>query len=159
MKTKLFENVGGNKFKLLRESVNINEAHVTSGLKKVFMNAGDKISYNQVESVGMGYIKDIPTAKRVALEEARVLAKEYGYKDSEEESKFVKDSANTRMPKLENDETNMNNPAEKREVQIGKTIVNLCDKLYIETHDVNKGHVQYIKKLAEELIQIHGQQQ
>ena len=91
MKTRLFENTGGNKFRLLKESVNVNESLVVSGLKKVFMN-GSSISYNHIESVGMGYIKDINTAKQVALQEARILAKEFGYKEDEDKTKFVKEN-------------------------------------------------------------------
>ncbi len=185
MKTRLFENTGGNKFRLLKESVNVNESLVASGLKKVFMNAGSSISYNHIESVGMGYIKDINTAKQVALQEARILAKEFGYKDSEDNAKFVKDSANTR-PMKENDfskldaqnpehslakrssdepghdETDMGNSEEKEEVQIGREILKHID----DAHKENKGsetqtmyiHLDEISRLAEKLIKMHGQQ-
>lgn len=172
MKTRLFENIGGNKFKLLTESQNVNESLVASGLKKVFMNAGNKISYNQVESVGMGYIKDIPTAKRFALDEARILAKEYGYKDSEDDARFVKDSANTRPLKEDGEvsnyengnrmvgthkksgETDMNNPEEKREVEIGKEMLSIIDSPGMDrVMETEKGK---LRSLAQELIEMHG---
>ncbi len=178
MKTRLFENVGGNKFKLLTENTNVNEQLVASGLKKVFMNAGDKISYNQIESVGMGYIKDIPTAKSVALQEARILAKEFGYKDSENDARFVKDSANTR-PLKEDGEVNdfdrgayengakspvsspgkPNAQEEQQEVQIGKQILAIIEEdLKFDLHPSHEAAVEKIKALAEQLIKMHGQQ-
>jgi hypothetical protein len=175
MKTRLFENVGGNKFRLLTENQNVNESLVASGLKKVFMNAGGDISYNRVEAVGMGYIKDINTAKRVALQEARILAKEFGYKEDEDKAKFIKETGND-FSKLDaqnpehslakrtpdepaHDDTDMENPEEKREVQIGKEILNMCDglKSYLKVRDNQTYIVEKIKSLAEELIKIRGQ--
>jgi hypothetical protein len=176
MKTRLFENTGGNKFRLLKESVNVNESLVASGLKKVFMNAGSSISYNHIESVGMGYIKDINTAKQVALQEARILAKEYGYKEDEDKAKFVKENdfskldaqnpshalAKRSSDEPTPDETDMGNPEEKREVQIGREILKHID----DAHKENKSsetqtmyiHLDEIARLAEELIKMHGQQ-
>ena len=133
-----------------------------SGLKKVFMNAGNAISYNHVESVGMGYIKDITTAKRVALQEARELAKEYGYQDNEEEAKFVKEDIHSLGPKDDNEhpESDMNNPEEKREVQIGKEILKHIDDAHKENKDSETKtmyiHLDEIARLVDELIKMHG---
>ncbi len=173
---KLFENITGNSFKLLSEAREISEGLVASGVKKVFMNSGNApISYHRIESVGLGYIKDINTAKKVALQEARELMKEFGYKDSEEESKFIKDSPNVRQMK-ENDfsklsaenpehtlakrssnepvdkEMDMSNPEERREVEIGKEILKICNE-----HLPYSEPVKTIERLAEELIKMHGQ--
>jgi hypothetical protein len=173
MKNKLFENIGGNRFKLLTEERNINESLIASGVKKVFMNAGGPISYKQIESVGMGYIKDINTAKKVALQEARILAKEFGYKEDENKAKFVKENdfskldaqnpehalAKRTSDEPAHDETNMENPEEKREVQIGREIIKKTQSLVnvISDEDWAK-YVTPIQKLARELIEIHGQQ-
>jgi hypothetical protein len=181
---KLFENIEGNKFRLLSEGKEINEALVASGVKKVFMNSGDApISYYRIESVGMGYIKDINTAKKVALQEARELMKEFGYKDSEDESKFVKDTPNPlpvkendysklsaenpehSMAKRTSDEDNMSNPEEKREVQIGKEILDYLSVIYTNNphliHDTDENDIQvYLKKIestARRLLKMHGQ--
>ena len=88
---KLFTNTGGNTFKLLNESVINGNELVNSGLKKVFANGGNKISYKQVESVGLGYIRDVSTAQRVSVQEAKRIASEYGYKDDEINENFVKE--------------------------------------------------------------------
>ena len=164
---KLFENIEGNRFKLLTENQCMNESLVALGLKKVFMNAGNVISYNHIESVGMGYIKDITTAKRVALQEARELAKEYGYKDSEEEAKFIKEEGGTGFleeisnrpgPKPEHPESNMDNPEEKREVQIGKEILRLVKIVsqYLNNPNApNESSLKKITELVEELVDLH----
>ena len=178
---KLFENITGNSFKLLSEAREISEGLVASGVKKVFMNSGNApISYNRIECVGLGYIKDVNTAKKVALQEARELMKEFGYKDSEDESRFVKDSANTR-PIKENDfsklsaenpehslakrssdepshdETDMSNPEEKREVQIGKALLTIAAHENKRVLPGGTNSWEKVQKLAQELIQMHGQ--
>ncbi len=175
MKTRLFENTGGNKFRLLKESVNVNESRVASGLKKVFMNAGSSISYNHIESVGMGYIKDINTAKQVALQEARVLAKEFGYKEDEDKSKFVKENdfskldaqnpshaqAKVASNEPSPEETETDGSEEKREVEIGKEIIRLVGIVsqYLNNpHAPNESTLAKIRTLAEELVKIHGKQ-
>ena len=156
MKTKLFENIEGNKFRLLKEStLDENKTYVQSGLKKVFSNAGNNISYHQIESVGMGYIRDINSAKQFALQEAREIAESFGYKDNEEEAKFIKDSPNVRPLKREHDETDMNNAEEKREVQIGKAILSYI-LAYSNENVTEQLFLDGIKKLAEELIKMHG---
>jgi hypothetical protein len=156
MKTKLFENIEGNKFRLLKEStLDENKTYVQSGLKKVFSNAGNNISYRQIESVGMGYIRDINSAKQFALQEAREIAESFGYKDNEEEAKFIKDSPNVRpLKKEDHDETNMNSPEEKREVQIGKAILSYI-LAYSNENVTEQLFLDGIKKLAEELIKMH----
>jgi len=171
MKTRLFENTGGNKFRLLKESVNVNESLVASGLKKVFMNAGKSISYNHIESVGMGYIKDINTAKQVALQEARVLAKEYGYKEDEDKARFIKENdfskldaqnpshAQAKIASNEptSDETDMGNPEEKEEVRIGRKIIHLLQGRRGTVEDYRQQIEQAIE-LAKELVKMHGQE-
>jgi hypothetical protein len=100
MKQKLFENIGGNTFKLITESVdevNPNAKLVRSGLKKVF-SAGDKtLSYKRLQGVGLGYIKSVEEAKKTAIQEARELAKEYGYMDNESAQAFVKEDEHDRI--------------------------------------------------------------
>ena len=157
---KLFENVEGNRFKLLTESLDNPSELVSSGLRKVFSNGHPKISYSQIETVGLGYIKDINEAKRVALNAARKLIKEYGYKDQEEEKKFVKDSANTLPLKKEvQNETG----EEEREVQIGKEILSLLGAIYKNNPELHADNdsgptndLRKIEKLARELLKLHG---
>ena len=166
MKTRLFENTGGNKFRLLKESVNVNESLVASGLKKVFMNAGSSISYNHIESVGMGYIKDINTAKQVALQEARILAKEFGYKEDEDKAKFVKENdfskldaqnpshaqAKVASNEPSPEETDMGDPEEKEEVTLANEILNCISVIYTNNpdliHDSDENDIQInLKKI------------
>jgi len=91
MKTKLYENIGGNKFKLLAEAINPDRTKlVRAGIKKVFSTGDKEIPYYRLEGVGFGYIKDINTAKKCAIQESLDLAPEFGYENDEEEQKFVK---------------------------------------------------------------------
>jgi len=94
-KQKLFENVGGNQFKLITESIavesNPKSTLIREGLKKVFSNGGKKLSYTQLANIGMGYIKDVNEARKCAMQEARDLASEYGYIDNEDAQTFVKE--------------------------------------------------------------------
>jgi len=149
---KLFENVEGNKFKLLKENQINTEELVCSGLKKLFSNSDFNISYNRVESVGMGYIKDINTAKRVALQEAKRIAESFGYQDNEEEAKFTKESSVEET----HSESDMSNPEEKREVQIAKEISDICINAK-NPYDANKflPSIEKIYELAQELIDMH----
>ena len=88
---KLYENINGNKFKLLVEAINPDRTKlVRAGIKKVFSTGDKEIPYYRVEGVGFGYIKDINTAKKCALQESMDLAPEFGYENDEEEQKFVK---------------------------------------------------------------------
>lgn len=90
MKQKLFESVGKNKFRLINEGASSKMENVRSGLKKVFSAGHKQISYNMVENVGLGYIRDIEEAKRYALEESMGMADEFGYEPDENKAKFVK---------------------------------------------------------------------
>jgi hypothetical protein len=148
---KLFENVDGNQFKLISEGVSEDEPKsslVRKGLKKVFSEGEKEYSYKRLEGVGLGYIRSISEAKTCALQEARELALEFGYKDDENNAKFVKEDGHG--------ESNVSNPEEKREVQIGKKIIELC-KL-VGGHNLDYGRqkvVDKINKLAQELLNIH----
>ena len=88
---KLFEHISGNKFKLITESTDPASKLIREGLKKVFAAVeGNEISYQRVQGVGLGYIKDITDARKCALQEAREVAGEFGFEDCESDSKFVK---------------------------------------------------------------------
>src|ERR1039458_9686004 len=141
MKQKLFENIGGNTFKLITESideVNPNAKLVRSGLKKVFSAGNKSLSYKRLQGVGLGYIKSVEEAKKTAIREARELAKEYGYMDNENAQAFVKEDDH------DSPETNADTPEEKSEVRIGNEIIKIC----------NGPDVNLIKviRLAQELI-------
>lgn len=162
MKQKLFENVGGNSFKLITESVdevNPNTKHVREGLKKVFGAGNKSLSYKRLQGVGLGYIKSVSEAQKTAIQEARILAKEYGYMDDENSQKFVKEEdgemSDYDRGGFENGNPPVSSPGkshpeEKREVQIGKEIIRLCQGTDSNFPD--------IIKLAQELTQMHGQQ-
>lgn len=95
MKQKLFENVSGNQFKLITESVTERtpqEKLIREGLKKVFGAGHKELSYRRLHGVGMGYLKSVEEAKKTAIQEARTLAKEYGYVDNENAHAFVKEA-------------------------------------------------------------------
>ena len=146
MKQKLFENLGGNTFKLITESVdeiNPKAKLVREGLKKVFGAGSKQLSYKKLQGVGLGYIKSVEEAKKTAIQEARELAKEYGYMDNENAQAFMKE-----------DETNMADPAEAREVQIGKRIIEIVRHMKPLTLEDNANQIE---QLAVELIQMHGQ--
>ena len=96
----------------------------------------------------MGYIQNIAEAKKCAIQEARALAQEYGYMDNEESQSFVKKTE-------EHPENDMSNPEEAREVQIGKEIIAALENL--NAASTSGGLIAQIRKLAEELIQMHGQ--
>jgi hypothetical protein len=138
MKQKLFENIGGNTFKLITESVdevNPNAKLVRSGLKKVFSTGDKKLSYKRLEGVGFGYIRSVEEAKKTAIQEARILAKEYGYVDNENAQAFVKE-----------DEPD-DGESESREAQIGREIIRAIK-------GSPEPDLTHIMKLAYELIQI-----
>lgn len=164
--------------KLLNESteprVKIQEAsdHVRSGLEKVF-GAGDReISYRRCENVGLGYIKSISEAVKVSVTESRKIAKSFGYKDDEANGKFIKENDFSKlsaenpehgMAKVgsdegpDHDETDMSNPEEKSEVEIGEAILQVIEKhLQHDLHQYHDEGVQKIKALAEKLVQMHG---
>ena len=148
---KLFENVNGNQFKLISEGITEDEPKsslIRKGLRKVFSEGEKEYSYKKLQGVGLGYIRNVSEAKKCALKEARELALEFGYKDEEEEQKFVK--------KENHPETDMSNPEESREVKIGKAILQaISDRTTWGTSsDVT---FRKIKELAQELIKMHGQ--
>lgn len=153
MKQKLFENIGGNTFKLITEGVdevNPNAKLVREGLKKVFGAGSKQLSYKKLQGVGLGYIKSVEEAKKTAIQEARELAKEYGYMDDESAGQFVKE-----------DETDMSDPAEAREVQIGKETLRLVDYInngirHNKPQETEENLIR-ISELAKELIIMHGQ--
>jgi hypothetical protein len=153
-KKKLFGNVGGNSFKLLTEGMEVTTERqqgteqVREGLKKVLANGGSQISYKVLQNVGYGYIKDITTAAKCALREARELAEEFGYKDDQNNAKFVKENDVESVPYKKGNESDMSNPEEKREVQIGKEILKLCDGY--------NDNYSKIATLAQELIDMHS---
>ena len=152
MKQKLFKNVEGNSFRLITESITetVKGADlVREGLKKVFSAGGTQIPYRRLENVGLGYIKDVSEATKIALQESRILAKEYGYVDEEGSQSFIRETPHP--------EANMANPEEKREVQIGKTILDVIRELDGERDLANfsRGLLE-ISKLAEELLKMHG---
>ena len=157
---KLFENIEGNKFKLLIETSDPKHELVESGLKKVFTNATENISYKRVESVGLGYIKDVSEAQRVALETARQLCESFGYKDDENSAKFVKSSLKEMGVDVVPYEPNSSHEEseEKREVQIGNMILQFSDMIYSSKEDDNQKYIDLIKKYATELIKMHEQQ-
>jgi hypothetical protein len=88
---------------LLKESVN-GEELVASGMKKVFANAHDTgaktISYDQVEAVGLGYIKDVSTAQRVAYQTAVQIADKFGYWDDEANEQFAKNDGTSPVAEI-----------------------------------------------------------
>jgi hypothetical protein len=154
MKQKLFEHTGGNRFKLITESVDV-ESHpyltlIREGLKKVFSNGGKKLSYTQLANIGMGYIKNVNEARKCAMQEARDLASEYGYVDNEGQSQFVKEFQRA-------DGTDTSEPPrspEKREVRIGEDIIRYATEIS-DRSDVEELKAKIIE-LANELIQMHG---
>lgn len=147
--------------------------HVRSGLEKVF-GAGDaEVSYNRCENVGLGYIKNISEAFKCAMLESKKVAKTYGYTDVPSQEKYVKENDYSKlsaekpedaMAKVasneqpQDDEKDMSDPTESREVQIGKEILNLTKKLVNHVPQEQWATlVTPIQKLANELISMHGQ--
>lgn len=167
LKKLLTEEVASNKSKI-QESADF----VRSGLEKVFASGGPEISYRRVENVGLGYIHNISEAFKTAITEGRKLAKSFGYKDDEANEKFIKEDNDFGKMSAENPdhraaqvqshetgdegghyETDMNQPEEKKEVQIGKEILKLTG-----FGQLNIDQTQRIRELAKELLAIHGGQ-
>lgn len=146
---------------------------VRSGLEKVFANGGAEIPYRRLENVGLGYIRSVSEAIKIAVQESRKVAKSYGYKDDENNEKFIKEENNFGKMSAEkgedrlaqvashepsHSETDMSNPAEKEEVRIGKAILTALNDIGgegIEIDDSTMVGLGEIKKLAEELIAMH----
>ena len=145
-KQKLFGNVSGNQFRLLTESVEtVNGADlVRGGLRKIFANGGKSISYARLEGVGFGYIKDISTAKRVALQESQELASEYGYEENPEAEAFEKPEPGD-YPETETESDN-----EQTEVEIAEQILELASRIQ------DKELAEQIIALATQLIDMHN---
>ena len=149
---KLFENVDGNRFKLISENITEDEPKsslIRKGLKKVFSEGEKEYSYKKVEGVGLGYIRNVSEAKKCALKEAEELALEFGYRNDEGEQKFVKE-----------DETDMSDPKEKREVEIGKGILQkiklIEQSLPKQIHPNVTSELQDIGVYARELVEMHS---
>jgi hypothetical protein len=148
--------------------------HVHNGLHKVFGAGEPEISVRRCENVGLGYIKNISEAIKIANTEAQKVAKIYGYRLDEVKGKFIKEdndfskldaqspeSAQAKVTPNEqpHDETNMDEPEEKAEVRIGNEILNLTAKLRtaVEADHEAQSAVTQIQALAKELLSIHGQ--
>jgi hypothetical protein len=155
---KLFENVDGNRFKLISESIEEQEPKsslVRKGLKKVFSEGEKEYSYKRLEGVGLGYIRNVSEAKKCALQEARELALEFGYKDNEEEAKFIKEFGPHPDPNLP---CNKNKSKEEfRELQIGQKILQLSEEAISNVQNIKlvSKNLDLIDQLAEELIALH----
>ena len=182
MNTPLFKKTGNNKFQLLTENTTTqpktNEViQLSNGLKKIFCEEGiTEVSYNRVQNMGFGFIKDIHSAKLVALEESRILAEEFGYRDDVDNAKFIKEDGEVSDYDRASAENPTSQPApspeelttgknagwsskseEKREVQIGKEIINKTQILVNKISEEDWGkYVTPIQALANELIQMHG---
>lgn len=162
--------------KLLKENVEAPKTkldetmdNVRSGLQKVFTDGGSEISYKRLENVGLCYIKgSVSEAFKTAIKESRKMAKTFGYKDDESKGRFIKEENDFGKMSAENpdhrmaqvsseeqphDETDMNNPAEKAEVRIGKEILRLTGYGQLDIDQT-----QRVRELAKELLKIHGVQ-
>lgn len=155
---------------LLMESAD----HVRSGLEKVFGSGDAEISYRRCENVGLGYIKSISEAFKVAMTESRKVAKSFGYRDVESEMKFIKEendfskldaqSPESAMAKQSSEEmpdsheTDMSNPEERTEVEIANEIISIIDSIndWENEGEENMQKGMKIKSLAQELLKIHG---
>jgi len=93
------------------------------------------------------------------------LMTEFGYKDSEEEGKFVKDTPSPMPLKKESDEADMSKPEESEEVKIGMEILDYISVIYTNNPqligDTDENDIQiYLKKIetaARRLLKMHGQ--
>lgn len=163
MKHKLFENVGGNSFKLITENmdeINPKAKLVREGLKKVFGSGEKTLSYKRLQGVGLGYIKSVSEAQKTAIQEARILAKEYGYMDDENSQKFVKEDGEM----SDYDRGNYENDFSKLDAQdptsamakispseIGQQIIAIVDSPGMDqAMETEKGK---LRQLAQKLIQ------
>jgi hypothetical protein len=156
---KLFENIGGNQFKLLTEATENSEL-IRSGLTKVFSVGEPEISYSQLANIGLGYIRNVSEARKCALREAQDLAPQFGYQDDEPNQKFVKEvswhdeESYKRSHGDTHGETDMSNPEEKREVQIANEILAVIKSPGMDrAMETEKGKLQ---QLAQELLKMHG---
>lgn len=177
---KLFENVNGNQFRLLTESIETKSSVsdvLREGLKKVMAGGKSEISYRQLENLGLGFIKDVTEARKCALRESRGIASQYGYSDDQVNSKFIKEDGEMSdydRSSYENGayqtnntkkhpESDMSNPEENREVQIGMEILKISEQYGLKTskhelpEETSKAGFNRISELAQELIELHKQ--
>lgn len=158
---KLFENVSGNQFKLITESITEiiqGSELVREGLKKIFANGSKEISYQHLAGVGMGYIKDITIARKCALQESQDLAPSYGYIPNDSEQKFVKEDGTTsygeskpRPPKADISQKSTEEPEENREANIANEIISITkSNKWGKYPDLQK-----VTDLAQELLELH----
>lgn len=146
----LFENVGGNKFKLISENVNSTSKTdlVREGLRKVFESANGKpLTYKSLANIGMGYIKDVAEARKCALQEAKYIAEAFGYVENVEQKSFVKETET--VPSV------AATPTPQSPSQIGQQIINTIEEyLRFDLHPYHEEGVEKIKELAQQLIQL-----
>ena len=152
----------------MTENINKNpkSSLIREGLKKIFSSAGKKISYGNLQNIGLGYIKDVSEARKCALQEARELAMEFGYKDDANNSQFVKENdfskldaqnpehamAKKSSAEVGHGEDDMSNPEEAREIQIARELKTLASKRTM----MAGGGWDTVSILADELLQMHG---
>lgn len=153
--------------------------HVHNGLHKVFGAGEPEVSVRRCENVGLGYIKNISEAIKIANTEAQKVAKIYGYRLDEAKGKFIKEdndfskldaqspeSAQAKVTPDEqpHDETNMDEPEEKEEVKLAKKI-KLCTSLlrkYLDGKvDIENGSgtgatIRTIDECADKILNMHG---
>lgn len=157
LKKLLTENTVAEKPKLMESD------HVHNGLQKVF-SAGDlEISYRRCENVGLGYIKSVSEAVKVAIQESRKVAKIFGYRDDEQQCKFIKEEdghlsdfdkgecENDRRPPVSTPGSG-HAQEESREVEIGQELKKLASTRTM----MSGGGWDTVSSLADELIQMHG---
>lgn len=146
-KTLLFENVGGNEFKLNSEYIEQKSKIdlIREGLKKVFLNSeGKELSYKYISNIGMGYVKDVSEARKYALQEARIISKHYGYIDDTHNAKFIKENIDEPTTQA----TSILTPAE-----IGKQILQIIENsLRLDLHPYHEEGVHKIEELAKKLL-------
>lgn len=154
---------------LLMESAD----HVRSGLEKVFGSGDREISYRRCENVGLGYIKSISEAFKVAMTESRKVAKNFGYRDDESQCKFIKEeqdfsnldaqSPESSMAKMSpeempHDETDMSNPEERKEVDIANELIDIAARNGAGgATGTNSNAWDKVIELGKELKAMHGQ--
>jgi hypothetical protein len=163
---KLFNNVGGNQFRLLTESIDQSSNGepkevllLREAIKKIFSSGENKLKYSKLQNMGFGFIKNISEAQKCALKEARMLAESFGYKDDERKKQFVKENDGEMS---DYDRSSSENGAPMagtripREVRIGKEIIRYTTEIS-DRSDVEELKAKIIE-LAQELISLHQQQ-
>lgn len=144
---------------------------VRSGLEKVFAAGDREISYRRCENVGLGYVKNISEAIKIANEQSQVVAKSFGYKPDDTNAKYIKEDGEMSdfdRGEFENGKPPVSTPGaghaqeESREIEIGKEILNHVSRIYSDLgtnpFPLTKKKLQEIETLAKELISMHGTQ-